>query len=101
MYTTRYEFKNGKFTEEPIDDLESCNAFVAALKSYTPFQGIYDVKKRRTQGRCQSERSTLNYSLEVEHDNRHKTLWMPTFCPMGVLDVLCLDDEGDMSPSFR
>ena len=44
---------------------------------------------------------TLNYSLEVEHDNRHKTLWMPTSCPMGVLDVLCLDDEGNMSPSFR
>eukprot|EP00957_Ditylum_brightwellii_P099551 7583416-Ditylum_brightwellii.AAC.1 len=26
---------------------------------------------------------------------------MPTSCPMGVLDVLCLDDEGDMAPSFR
>ena len=43
----------------------------------------------------------LNYSLEVEHDNRHKTMWMPTSCPMGVLDVLCLDDEGNMPPSFR
>ena len=26
---------------------------------------------------------------------------MPTSCPMGVLDVLCLDDEGEMTPSFR
>ena len=46
--------KNGKFTKEVIDELVDCNAFVAALKSYTPFQGIYYVKKRRTQGRCQS-----------------------------------------------
>ena len=46
MYRSRYELKNGKFTEKPIDDLESCNEFVAALKSYTPFQDIYDVKKK-------------------------------------------------------
>eukprot|EP00957_Ditylum_brightwellii_P001005 80288-Ditylum_brightwellii.AAC.1 len=26
---------------------------------------------------------------------------MPTSCPMVVLDALCLDDEGDMPPSFR
>ena len=37
----------------------------------------------------------------MTQDTRHKTLWMPTSCPMGVLDVLCLDDEGDMTPSFR
>ena len=44
---------------------------------------------------------TLNYSLDANNDTRHKTLWMPTSCPMGVMDVLCLDDEDDMSPSFR
>eukprot|EP00957_Ditylum_brightwellii_P080240 6103343-Ditylum_brightwellii.AAC.1 len=25
---------------------------------------------------------------------------MPTPCPMGVLDVLCLDEESDISPTF-
>eukprot|EP00957_Ditylum_brightwellii_P030790 2333173-Ditylum_brightwellii.AAC.1 len=44
---------------------------------------------------------TLSYSLEVDHDNRHRSLLMPTSCPMGVLDALCLDDKGDMTPSFR
>ena len=31
---------------------------------------------------------------------RHKTLWMLTSCPMGVLDVLCLDDKHPISPTF-
>ena len=44
---------------------------------------------------------TLNYSLDANNDTRHKTLWMPTSCPLGVMDVLCLDDEDGMSPSFR
>ena len=44
-FHTGYIKRDGKFTEEPIDDLESCNEFVAALKSCTPFQGIYDIKK--------------------------------------------------------
>eukprot|EP00957_Ditylum_brightwellii_P191783 14599870-Ditylum_brightwellii.AAC.1 len=31
---------------------------------------------------------------------RHKTMWMPTPCPMGVLNALCFDDEHPMSPTF-
>ena len=38
---TCYILWDGKFTEEPIEKKESCNDFVAALKSCTPFQGIY------------------------------------------------------------
>eukprot|EP00957_Ditylum_brightwellii_P118130 9009404-Ditylum_brightwellii.AAC.1 len=37
----------------------------------------------------------------MTQDTRDKTLLMPTSCPMGVLDVLCLDEESDMSASFR
>eukprot|EP00957_Ditylum_brightwellii_P135142 10303517-Ditylum_brightwellii.AAC.1 len=29
---------DGTFTEQPIEEIESCNGFVAALKSCTPFQ---------------------------------------------------------------
>ena len=43
---------------------------------------------------------TLYYSLHSHGETRHKTLWIPTFCPMGVLDVLCLDDEHPISLSF-
>ena len=43
MYRRRYTLLNGKFTEEPIEEMKSCNEFVAALKNCIPFQGIYDI----------------------------------------------------------
>jgi hypothetical protein len=33
---------------QTIEEIESCNDFVAALKSCTPFQGVYDLKNKDT-----------------------------------------------------
>ena len=36
---------DGTFLVQPIEEIESCNDFVAALKSCPPFQDVYDLKK--------------------------------------------------------
>ena len=87
---TRKPF-NGTFQIQNIENEDSCLSFVNALRSTKIGDNIYDIKKMVSCGKVLSERLYRNYSSGG--GNWHKTLWMPTSCPMGVLDFLCFDNE--------